>query len=292
MSLPAGRSAPAILAPGSVIEEPEFFASADRPLYSMTYRPGRPRPAAPVVVHCHGFGVEQLTSYRSEVITARATAGIGIPTFRYHSRGHGDSGGDFADVTLEGMVEDALAAADRAKSLTGASRVVYLGVRFGALVAAQAAAKRGDMAGLALWEPVKKGEDYFRGTLRNLLLSQVASGRRPDVTVDALMHQVERDGSVDVHGYYLHANILRSAREASLEHLLEGYRGPALLVQIQARSGLTRVHGALVERLTASGIDLRAEVVADEPGWNFVSNPAWRSAELTRLTREWLDALA
>jgi hypothetical protein len=32
--------------------------------------------------------------------------------------------------------------------------------------------------------------------------------------------------------------------------------------------------------------------VNDEPGYQLMSNPAWQSDELTRVTLEWLDALA
>jgi pimeloyl-ACP methyl ester carboxylesterase len=274
-----------------VVETPEFFESAGRPVYGMTYRPANARVSAPVVVHCHSLGVEQLTSYRSEVITARETAAQGIPTFRYHARGHGDSGGDYAAVTLDGLVEDALAAADRARANTGARSVVFLGVRFGALVAARAAAQRTDVAGLALWEPVQRGEDYFRGMLRALLLSQLASGRRPGATVDDMMAVIDRDGRIDVHGYYLHEGIVRSARAATLAESLEQVGWPVLLVQIQARPTLTRAHRAFAERL-GQGAAVTTAVVAEEPGWHFISNPAWRNAQLTRLTAEWLDALA
>lgn len=289
MTTPAAQSPHSIQ---TVREIPEFFESGDRPLYGVTYAPASPRAGAPVVVHCHSLGVEQLTSYRSEVLTARATAELGIPSFRYHSRGHGDSGGDFADVTLERLVEDALSAADRARACTGAHRVVFLGVRFGALVAARAAAQRDDVAALALWEPVRRGEDHFRGMLRAVLLSQLASGRRPDATVETMLQTVEREGRIDVHGYYLHAAILLSAREATLQVSLDRYRGPLLLVQIQARPTLTRVHAALAEELAEGGRRVETAVVVDEPGWNFVSNPAWRNAELTRVTSEWLDAVA
>src|SRR5262245_11836680 len=110
-------------------ETPIFFASGDRPLYAVYHPPARPRPGAPVVVHCHGLGVEQITAYRVEVNCARRAAIAGLPAFRYHARGHGDSAGDFAAVTLESLVEDALAAASEATRRSGATRVVWLGVR-------------------------------------------------------------------------------------------------------------------------------------------------------------------
>lgn len=242
-----------------------------------------------MVVHCHGTGVEQLTNFRNEVLLARAAAARGIPTFRFHARGHGDSAGDVADLTLEGMVADALVAADRARALTGASRVIWLGVRFGALVAAEAACRRADTAGLALWEPVIRMNDYVRGTLRTLLMSQLAAGRRPEQTVDDLLSRLERDGQVDVHGYLLHRTLVASAAEADLARQLAGFAAPALLVQIQSRRSLAPATEALAQAL---GAWARVERIAEEPGWHFVSNPAWRSPALVERTVEWLDAVA
>src|SRR5262249_38068900 len=150
--------------------------------------PGRPE--SPVVVHVHGLGVEQITLYRQEVLAARAVAARGIPVLRFHARGHGDSAGSSADVTLETLVEDAQAAADAARERTGRGRVAWLGVRMGAIVAALAGGPRSgrtDAAGFALWEPVATPADFFRMQLRTLLFSQVAGGKKPDATVDQLL---------------------------------------------------------------------------------------------------------
>src|SRR5262245_23560899 len=149
-------------APAPATETPLFFDSGDRPLYAVHHAPRAPRRDAPVLVHCHSLGVEQLTSYRAEVLLARAAADRGFPVFRWHARGHGDSAGDFADVTLERLTEDALVAAAEARRRSGAARIAWLGLRFGALTAARAALQTKGSAGLALWEPVHHGLDYFR----------------------------------------------------------------------------------------------------------------------------------
>src|SRR5438093_310666 len=81
-------------------ETPLYFESGDRPLYAVHHAPRAPRRDAPVLVHCHSLGVEQLTAYRAEVQLARGAAERGFHAFRWHARGHGDSAGDFADVTL------------------------------------------------------------------------------------------------------------------------------------------------------------------------------------------------
>jgi pimeloyl-ACP methyl ester carboxylesterase len=273
-------------------EQPLLFEAAGRPLYGVYHGPRKPRAAAPVVVHVHGLGVEQIALYRVETLAARAAAERGFPAFRWHARGHGDSSGDFADVTLEGMVEDALAAAAEARKRSGAARVVWVGARFGALVAARAAARDRDPAGLVLWEPVHRPADYFRGMLRGLLFSQVAEGRKPEATVDQLLERVAAEGRVDVHGYYLHRAVIDSVRDITLDQELQGWRGPTLLAQIQTRPRLSPANAVLAAALAERGAPVATAFIAEEPGWHFTQNPAWECPELERRTMEWLDALA
>ncbi|HYM81434.1 MAG TPA: alpha/beta hydrolase [Candidatus Limnocylindria bacterium] len=271
---------------------PLFFTSAGRPLYAVFHAPERERRNAPVLVHCHTLGVEQLTSYRPEVLNARAAAAAGFPVFRFHARGHGDSSGDFAAVTLATLADDAMAAADQARELSGARRVIWLGVRFGALMAAATIGRRDDAAGLALWEPVHRPADYFRSMLRGVLFSKVAQGQRPDQTVDELLQAVEREGQVDVHGYYLHRALVQSSRQAELGERLGGWLGPTLIAQVQMRPRLADAHAALATSLAERGAPVRTVLVHEEPGWQLISNPPWLGQDLVRHTVEWLDAVA
>jgi pimeloyl-ACP methyl ester carboxylesterase len=289
---PAGGASDPSEASVAPPEAPLFFTSGDRPIYGVYHAPRSARLDAPALVHCHSLGVEQLTIYRAEVLLARAAAAAGFPVFRWHARGHGDSAGDFADVTLDGMAEDALAAATEARARSGASRIVWLGVRFGALVAARVALRAPGSAGLALWEPVHSGHDYIRAHLRGWLFSEVAAGRRPGVTADEQLERVLAEGKVDVHGYELHRAIVESARGEALARRLETWKGPTLIAQIQARPRLSPANEGLASALRQSGAAVTTMAVAEEPGWQFISNPAWESAALVRQTVEWLDALA
>lgn len=273
-------------------ETPFFFASGDRPCYAVLHAAARARASAPVVVHVHGLGVEQLTLYRQEVLVARAEAALGFPVMRYHARGHGDSAGDAAAVTLGSLIEDALAAADEAKRRTGASRVIWMGVRFGGLVAAMAGARRADSAGLVLWEPVLQPLEFFRAQLRFLLFSRVAGGVRPDATADQLIAQARAGQDVDVNGYLLHREILESSEGASLSTAMADWRAPVLLAQVQQRAKLAPGFEALATTLRDRGVPLSIAQVREEPGYQNLSNPAWECPALTRSIAEWLDALA
>lgn len=245
-----------------------------------------------MVVHVHSLGVEQMTLYRQEVLAARAAAARGFAVLRWHARGHGDSAGDFADVTLDTLIEDARAAADEARRRSGAVRVCWLGARFGTLVAACAARGRSDTAGFVLWEPVHRAGEFFRHQLRAMLFSQVAGSKRPDATVDQLLERVARDGFVDVVGYALHRPLVESAREASLESALAESSAPVRIAQVQTRSRPTPANEQLAASLAARGVDVKSLCIAEEPGYQLMSNPAWTSEALTRATVEWLDALA
>ncbi|MEO7867919.1 MAG: alpha/beta hydrolase [Candidatus Eisenbacteria bacterium] len=246
-----------------------------------------------MIVHVHGLGVEQITLYRQETLAARAAAAAGYPAFRYHARGCGDSAGDSASITLTTLVEDARAAAEEAKRRSGASRVLWLGVRFGAIVAALAAARRTDTVGFVFWEPIAKSMDQFRGQLRGMLFSSVAGGKKPDSTVEQLLERIARDGGVDVHGYILYRELVESCRDVDLASaLVAAGEHPVQLLQVQQRGRLAPQHAKLLEALAARGVKTGSACITEEPGYQLMSNPAWQSDPLTRATLEAFRALA
>jgi pimeloyl-ACP methyl ester carboxylesterase len=287
---PTSSAATSTPAPTST-ETPFFLASGDRPVYAVFHDARRSRPGAPGIVVCSSIGLEQLTSYRNEVLAARALADQGFPVLRYHPRGHGDSAGDFADVTVTSLIADARAAGAWLRERAGADRIAWLGVRFGALAAAGAVMAESGAA-LALWEPVQRPLEYFRAWLRGILFSSVSHGERPAATVDEMLANVERDGMLDVHGYHFHRALLASARELSLESVLAGWSGPALLVQMQQRRSVAPAHEAFAAALRQRGAAVTIAQVNEEPGWHFLQNPAVESPSLVQATVEWFDAVA
>lgn len=273
-------------------ETPFFFEVGERPVYAVFHAAGRERAGARAVVLCSSLGVEQLTCYRNEVLLARSLASLGFPVLRYHPRGHGDSAGDWADVTLDRLVEDAGAASRVVRERSGLAGLAFVGVRFGALAAAGAAVAGDATAPLALWEPVQRADDYFRAWLRGVLFSAVAHGEKPKESVDEFLARLDREGAVDVHGYHLHRALYRSGAGRTLTAMLEGWKSRALIVQIQGRTRLATPHAACAEALAARGATVETALVHEEQGWHFLQNPAWESPALVGRTVEWFDALA
>jgi alpha/beta superfamily hydrolase len=267
-----------------------LFSSADQRLYGAFNPADRPG-NKPVIVFCNSFGAGHFVTVRMEALAARMVARRGYPAFRYHPRGHGDSTGNFSDVTFEGLVEDALSAAEYARRVSGASEVVWVAVRFGTLVAAEAMRRRDYTAALALWEPVHRARDYFRSLLRRVLFHETANGRRPDVTVDDLLLRLEREESVALPGSWLHHAIYRSAIDSDLAGSLEDWSGPTLVAQIQRRSQLSPDNAALVAALERRGSKATFASVADQPEWDGIDS-RWNSDALLDETAGWLDGLA
>ena len=274
------------------IEEPvrhrKYFISHGRPLYSLMHRGG---PAAPVIIYCHGFAQEHLFNWRAEVLGADILARRGYSTFSYHARAHGDSAGNFADLTFEGLVEDAMAAADHATAATGATRIVWVGIRFGALVAAAVIRQRSDALALALWEPVHNTPDYFRALMRRVMFFEVSRGRRPSMTVDEMIEELRRDRAVPMLGFDLHPQFYRSALAADLRDSLDDWSGPTMLVQIQQRGSLSPEHQALQTVLELRSVPVKTVLMDEEPNWDNGFESWWTLEGLSREMGAWLDGL-
>lgn len=89
-----------------------------------------------------GWGGTRYGPQRILVEASRSLAACGISCVRIDFRGRGDSQGDPAATTLDGMIEDALAAADWLKTEQGVQRFTFLGLCSGANVSLGAASLR------------------------------------------------------------------------------------------------------------------------------------------------------
>ncbi|HUA36692.1 MAG TPA: alpha/beta hydrolase [Candidatus Binataceae bacterium] len=267
----------------------QFFISDGRPLYGVIRRWASAD--APVIVYCHGLAQEQLFNWRAEVLGADILARRGYSTFSYHARAHGDSAGEFAELDFDGLVDDAMAAADRAIAETGATRIVWVGIRFGALVAATAIQRRNDTAALALWEPVHNARDYFRMLMRRVLFFEVSRGRRPPLTAEQMVDELNHGRAVSLLGFDLHPKFYASAVLANLARALEGWSRPTLLAQIQRRSSLAMEHHALQAMLERQGATVTTIQFDEEPVWDN-GFESWGTLDnLSRRMGDWLDGL-
>src|SRR5471032_1951285 len=142
------------------------------------------------VLFCKGLLKDALTAYVSARRLADLLAAEGLSTLRFDYPGTGDScdpefgrdGGHWA-AWLHSIDQ----AANWLRATTGARRVVLCGFRVGATLAALAAARRSDVAGLVLIEPVVEGRAYVR---QLGLEAQLLHGRAPAKDEDLQLHEL------------------------------------------------------------------------------------------------------
>ena len=110
-----------------------------------------PGTRVPGAVLCHGFatGKDGRTYVRLEEILNDA----GVATLRFDFFGHGESGGDLADITVSEAVDEVAGALAFIHS-RGYAPLGLMGSSFGGLAAVLAAADAPDLACLALKSPV------------------------------------------------------------------------------------------------------------------------------------------
>ncbi len=115
------------------------------------------------VVLCSPWGFEDLAMRKSWRLLAEAVARAGFPCLRFDYPGTGNSLGAMEAVTEAATWTRAVGdAADFLRAYSGVKRFVLIGQSLGALLAAEAAAARADVAALLLIAPAVKGRAYLR----------------------------------------------------------------------------------------------------------------------------------
>ncbi|MCR6633515.1 alpha/beta fold hydrolase [Devosia sp.] len=211
----------------------------------------------PAVVMLHGFG-----SSRDEVgglfaMQAEALAAEGIASLRIDFRGYGESSGDMADTTLEGLVADAAAARSYLAEVDGvdAARIGVIGYSFGAAVAML---EPDDFASVVVWGQMGDLQAEFHEFLGQDFYDKA---------------KAEGVASLDL-GWRvisLKQEFLDSVAQHDLADRFAGYAGPFLTIagESDPASGYFEQYVGLAagktEALVIPGTDHMLGVFSDEP---------------------------
>ena len=188
------------------------------------------------VVLVPALGFEELCTRRSLRVLADRLALAGLATLRFDFHGTADSLGDeTAPDRIVRWRADAHRAVDRLRQLTGAAEIALIGLRFGALIAADVAAGRDDIAMLGLMAPPASGRLYARETAA---LSRIIAPQ-PD----------DGQGGVAVAGFRLAAQTVEAVKRLDWPVAAPC---PHLMVVAQGQAA----HG-LADRLAAPDTALR-----------------------------------
>lgn len=136
--------------------EPFYFGTEPQRLFGIHHPPAEVEAKHAGVVLCYPAGQEYIRAHRAFRRLAEILARQGFPVLRFDFYGCGDSPGASDEGTLRQWVADIATAIEELR--TGeAARVVLVGLRLGATLAALCGAQRGDVEAVVLWEPVVHG---------------------------------------------------------------------------------------------------------------------------------------
>ncbi len=141
-----------------------FFGKPESQLFGVHHRPrGIAKKPTRAVLICPPIGQEYIRTHWCLRLMANQLCRNGAHVLRMDYSGMGDSAGCLQDMrSLERWTEDLLTGIERLKELSGAGTVMLVGLRMGAMLAAQAAGRSNDVNSLVLWEPVEDGESYLK----------------------------------------------------------------------------------------------------------------------------------
>ena len=237
--------------------------SGGQRLHGVVHLPAEPTGRA--LVFCHPFAEEKKCAHRTMVEAARACAEAGWAALRFDLRGCGDSPGSFGRFDLCDWRADLAAALDCAARAAQAEAVGLLGLRLGATLAAEVAEEQGDVACLALWEPVVDGAAYITHNLRRSMIKAMMTrheGGEESKGAAAQAHALG-EGTVDFDGYQVPAALRAQIAAADLLAGPRAYAGPALVVNLTARGTVAEP----LQRLAGAFARGTAVAVKQEPVW-------------------------
>ena len=108
---------------------------------------------------CQPLGTEYTYAHRSMRQLAHRLTVAGFHTLRFDYFGTGDSAGADSELSSAGCQVDVESAMEGLADIAGTHRVTLIGLRAGANIAAQVAARRGaDVEALVLWDPLVSDE--------------------------------------------------------------------------------------------------------------------------------------
>jgi pimeloyl-ACP methyl ester carboxylesterase len=267
-------------------EEPFFHELEGEQLFCFLHR--AVGSAKGTIVLCHAFAEEKLWSHRVYVTFGRDAARAGYNVLRFDMRGEGDSSREFEETSIETRVQDVLAAAKAASLRCGESRTFLLGHRLGGSIAAVAASRAGGAVhGVAIWDPIPDGEDYFGSLLRSNMATQMATAGKVTRTRDALLKAISDGEVIVVDGYGLTAALHREMSALRWQDMPGLLMHPTLLLEVP--KGEQTAPQAVFVDLKSTRPGLHAALVPEPPFWRETRQFHQRAPLFTRATLEWLE---
>jgi alpha/beta superfamily hydrolase len=268
--------------PDGSTERAEFRGpEGERMLVHTTIPASSPRGA---LVVCSPLLGECMRNYRREVLLARLLGSHGFAVVRFHYRFTGNSDGGEESLSFDSMREDALDCVEHLQGEAPGIPLFLLGTRWGALIAASAAAAHPG-ADLVLWEPLLEAHRFFREAFRSRLVKDMRDGVEHPATGQQLESSLHGGEPVEVPAHRIHPELHRSSSGRSLTGELGDARRSILAIQVGPTGSVRTELSGEVDRWRAGGLEVQVSAVRGEESWWLVDE-RWDDEAKRPMTRE------
>ena len=227
------------LEPGRV---PTWFGPTEAPLLGWWHLPSERRARA-VVILCPPIGLDYFAAHRAYRLLAQELAARDLAALTFDYFGTGDSAGSGSDVTELRQWTEGIGHAITAAKQAGAPSVILVGMRMGALLAAQVAEESGDVDHLVLWDPCSSGRSYLRAQRSLHLVSHPTLGETR-----------REDGAVEIPGVLLSAGLAAELSALPLAPAGIAVSGAVRTVLLVLREGHGRPELAAAPDVTVASV--------------------------------------
>lgn len=256
---------------------PFFLEGPAGRLFAIYHPPSSRASSSEVIVHAPAFAEEMNKARRMVSLQAVQFARHGLGVLVIDLFGTGDSEGGFGEARWDLWLED-LAAACRWIRNQGIERISFWGLRMGALLAADFAARSKDrFEHLILWQPALNGRNLIMQFLRLRVASALfaSDADQKTETTSELRDRLKAGESVEVAGYELGPGLVNPLMELQLARF-DAYPFKKIhLLEVVSEPGKP---GSAANREWVSAMQKRGLPVAVET----VPGPAfWSTQEIT-----------
>jgi exosortase A-associated hydrolase 2 len=224
--------------------------------------------ARSAIVYVHPFAEEMNKSRRMAAVQARALANAGHAVLQMDLLGCGDSSGNFGDATWSRWLDD-VALACRWLAARHTLPLSLWGLRAGALLAVQAAARLDATCSLLLWQPATSGALVLQQFLRLQVAGEMLGGQARGVMA-ALKAQLAARSAVEVAGYRLSPSLAAGLGAASLAPAGSVAQVDWLELSTRDAAALPPASAACVATWQAAGYSVATQIVRGSAFWHSV----------------------
>ena len=254
---------------GGVSLEPFFLDSPDGPLFAMLHRPVEGRPWLGTLLCCMPFNEEmnRCRTMTSELAQRLVPAGYGLLVLDL--LGTGDSAGHYSDGRWSTWVDNLQAALRWLRQRPGGCAGL-LGIRLGAILAAELHAREADAAlALLLWQPVPDGKTHLTQFMRVRIAANMDRADQPRETTTTMRQQWANGEVVEIAGYALHPELAQAIDQANLaaHPLVAGTRLLWLEHAMEAGAALSPGSQRLLERWPGAGVERTVQLFEGPAFW-------------------------